>query len=432
MNRYESYKDTPYLWIGKIPNHWQIQRVKFVCNDIFPGATPSTAKKEYWDGNIPWIPSGCCHDCDVVEAPKYITDLGLQNSSTRLIPANTTIIALTGATCSQLGYLKIEACANQSVIAFVENEKKANSRFLFYALRSARSNILTNQTGGAQAGINMEDCKNIILVFPPLEEQKAIADFLDAKTAELDEEKENLLKQIELLKELKLSTISNTVVSGLNKDVTFVDSKVNEIGFIPKHWSCVRIKRKVRVIRGGSPRPIEAYLTKGNGYNWIKIGDAIKGSKYITHTEQKIKEDGLKSTRLVSKGDLILSNSMSFGQPYILNIDGCIHDGWVAFSHFNGVNKEYLFYTLLSKSLKSQFEKTVDGSVVSNLNIDKIGMSFIPLPPLNEQEEIASYLDVKATEIDEQIQLQEQQIKLIDELKQSIISQAVTGKIKVF
>lgn len=433
MNRYESYKETGVQWIGEIPRHWGISRLKFLSNKLRSGGTPKADNSNFYtdESGTPWVAIADMSTVDFVkETEKHLTEAGLKDKNLQIYPAGTLLYSIY-ATLGKVAELSIPAAINQAILA-ISLKKKYLQSFCKYVLKAQEKFVIGLASTNTQANLNAEKVSNYYMPVPPLEEQKAIADFLDAKTAELDEEKQNLLKQIELLKELKLSTISNNVVSGLNKDVTFVDSKVNEIGFIPKHWSCVRIKRKVRVIRGGSPRPIEAYLTKGNGYNWIKIGDAIKGSKYITHTEQKIKEDGLKSTRLVSKGDLILSNSMSFGQPYILNIDGCIHDGWVAFSHFNGVNKEYLFYTLLSKSLKSQFEKTVDGSVVSNLNIDKIGMSFIPLPPLNEQEEIASYLDVKATEIDEQIQLQEQQIKLIDELKQSIISRAVTGKIKVF
>ena len=94
-------------------------------------------------------------------------------------------------------------------------------------------------------------------------------------------------------------------------------------------WKIKKLGEVCIVERGGSPRPIEQYLTdKEDGINWIKIGDAIVGSKYITATKEKIKPEGIKKSRMVYKGDFILSNSMSFGKPYILGIDGCIHDGW--------------------------------------------------------------------------------------------------------
>lgn len=430
MNRYESYKETPYQWIGKIPNHWQTQRVKFVCNDIFPGATPSTAKKEYWDGNIPWIPSGCCHDCDVVEAPKYITDLGLQNSSTRLIPANTTIIALTGATCSQLGYLKIEACANQSVIAFVENEKKANSRFLFYALRSARSNILTNQTGGAQAGINMEDCKNIILVFPPLEEQKAIADFLNAKTSELDAEKQNLQKQIEVLSELRQVIITNIVTKGIDNAVKTKDSGQDWIGNIPLHWKAKRFKYIGKCHNGLTYSPNDV-CDENEGVLVLRSSN-IQNSKLSFEDNVYVKT--VPSKLMVKKGDVIIcsrngSISLVGKSAYV---DEDINATYGAFMLRFRTNEDSKFmYYLLQQAIKF-YKGLCFTTTVNQLTNEIFDNMWGVVPPIDEQKAIADYLDKKTAEIDEQIQLQEQQIKLIDELKQSIISQAVTGKIKVF
>ena len=151
------------------------------------------------------------------------------------------------------------------------------------------------------------------------------------------------------------------------------DSGIEWIGEIPMEWNIKRLKNLSVVIRGGSPRPIEDYLSPDdNGYNWIRIGDSKKGSKYIDSTERKIIPDGLKKSRFVKKGSLILSNSMSFGQPYILKIDGCIHDGWVALSDII-IHKEFMYYFLISESARSQFQYKVAGGVVQNLNIDKNG-----------------------------------------------------------
>ena len=104
------------------------------------------------------------------------------------------------------------------------------------------------------------------------------------------------------------------------------------------NWTYKKLGEVVTIERGGSPRPIQDYITTAeNGLNWIKIGDAVEGSKYITSTKEKIKPEGLKKTRFVHKGDFILSNSMSFGRPYILAIDGCIHDGWLVLHDENQV-----------------------------------------------------------------------------------------------
>lgn len=170
-----------------------------------------------------------------------------------------------------------------------------------------------------------------------------------------------------------------------------------------KHnWEYNKFGDLCDILRGGSPRPIQDYLTEDeNGLNWIKIGDAAAGSKYITSTKEKIRPEGLKKTRQVYKGDFILSNSMSFGRPYILKIDGCIHDGWLA---IQGVEKyfipDFLFYFLSSPSTYSFFEKSVKGGVVSNLNTDIVKSIAIPVPPMDVQEQIVAELDGINAQID--------------------------------
>lgn len=206
---------------------------------------------------------------------------------------------------------------------------------------------------------------------------------------------------------------------------TMKDSGIPWIGEIPEGWDVVRLKDIANIQRGGSPRPIEEYLSN-TGYNWIKIGDTIKGDKYIHSVSQKIKESGLSKTRMVYRGDLILTNSMSFGEPYILNVDGCIHDGWVAFSNIKATDKEFLFYLLSSPLCKMQFNLQVAGGVVQNLNVDKISSTTILLPPLAEQHLIATFLDKKCSEIDSLIDLQEQMIEELKAYKQSVITEAVT------
>ncbi|MGI8893158.1 MAG: N-6 DNA methylase, partial [Bacteroidia bacterium] len=147
--------------------------------------------------------------------------------------------------------------------------------------------------------------------------------------------------------------------------------------------------------RGGSPRPIEDYITEEkDGINWIKIGDVEPGAKYITSTKQKIKPEGLKKSRLVEPGDFILSNSMSFGRPYIVNITGAIHDGWLVFKRKeSNINKDYIFNILSSQYVKDQFFQAATGGVVKNLNIDLVKRVKIPLPPLAIQEEIVAEIE---------------------------------------
>ncbi len=147
--------------------------------------------------------------------------------------------------------------------------------------------------------------------------------------------------------------------------------------------------------RGGSPRPINDYITENeNGINWIKIGDTKVGDKYINSTKQKIKPEGLKKSRLVEPGDFILSNSMSYGRPYIVNITGAIHDGWLVFKQKKqNLLHDYIFIILSSQFVKDQFSKSATGGVVKNLNINLVKKVQIPLPPLSIQEEIVAEIE---------------------------------------
>lgn len=148
------------------------------------------------------------------------------------------------------------------------------------------------------------------------------------------------------------------------------------------------------IARGGSPRPIKNYLTtSAKGINWIKIGDTEKNGKYINHCEQKIIPEGVSRSRLVKRGDFLLTNSMSFGRPYILNIDGCIHDGWLVIYPISGVyNKDYLYYVLSSSYAYNQLSEQALGTAVSYLNIDKVANALFPIIPVNEQKRIVTFL----------------------------------------
>lgn len=184
------------------------------------------------------------------------------------------------------------------------------------------------------------------------------------------------------------------------------------------NWTYKKLGEVCTIERGGSPRPINDYITDApNGLNWIKIGDAMEGSKYISSTKEKIKPEGLKKTRLVHKGDFILSNSMSFGKPYILEIDGCIHDGWLVIHDNNGTfDKSFLYYLLRSPNMYMEFQRLAVGGVVNNLNSEIVRNVVVPVPPLSTQSRIVSELDLLQSLIDKQ----KAQLKEYDTLAQSI------------
>ena len=164
---------------------------------------------------------------------------------------------------------------------------------------------------------------------------------------------------------------------------------------MPENWRWERLGNISTIARGGSPRPIEDYLTESeDGINWIKIGDTEQGGKYILSTRERIIPSGLSKSRYVKCGDFLLTNSMSFGRPYILKIDGCIHDGWLVIGDIENVfNQDYLYYALSSGFMYKAFSEVAAGSTVKNLKSDTVRSVFFPVPPYDEQVRIANYIE---------------------------------------
>ena len=163
---------------------------------------------------------------------------------------------------------------------------------------------------------------------------------------------------------------------------------------IDPSWEMVELGEIIEITRGASPRPIKDFITDGEGENWIKIGDASLSSKYIHKTKEKITNEGAKKSKIVNKGDFILSNSMSFGRPYIMATRGCIHDGWLLLKYKKeSMTEDFLYYILSSSYVYKQFERLATGGVVSNLNKDLVSSVKIPLLNIEQQDEITFKLE---------------------------------------
>ena len=214
----------------------------------------------------------------------------------------------------------------------------------------------------------------------------------------------------------------------------FADGSVkcieDEIPFdLPDGWAWERLGNVSTIARGGSPRPIEDYLTDAaDGINWIKIGDTEKDGKYILQTKEKIKPEGLSKTRYVRSGDFLLTNSMSFGRPYILKTDGCIHDGWLVIGNIDTVfDQDYLYYGLSSGFMYTTLSLLAAGSTVKNLKSDTVRSVLFPIPPLSEQKRMARRLESLIAFVDiinaEKVQLAD----IIAQTKNKILDLAIRG-----
>ena len=260
-----------------------------------------------------------------------------------------------------------------------------------------------------------------------------------------DESAEVLLKKIreekaEKIKkgELKADKKDSFIFVGSDKRhyEQFADGTVkdieDEIPFdVPEGWAWCRLNELADIARGGSPRPIENYITDSpDGINWIKIGDTGPESKYIESAKEKIKPEGQKHSRFVHEGDFLLTNSMSFGRPYILKINGCIHDGWLVFANIKeSVIKDYLYYALSSDYIYASFSMVAAGSTVKNLKSDTVKQVLFPLPPIKTQEKIVESIEKSFSQIDILDNEKSDLKTVIKQTKSKILDLAIHGKL---
>ncbi|WP_019896670.1 restriction endonuclease subunit S [Methylotenera mobilis] len=231
----------------------------------------------------------------------------------------------------------------------------------------------------------------------------------------------------ELLKRIQAEKAKLIAEGKLKKEKPLAPISEDEKPFeLPIGWSWIYFGDYSVIERGGSPRPIQDYITnEESGLNWIKISDTSVNSKYITSTQEKIRKEGLVKTRMVCPGDFLLTNSMSFGRPYITKIQGCIHDGWLRIHPSEVMDKDFLYQLLMSPYVYGAFTQSAAGAVVQNLNADKVRELKIPIPPLAEQHRIVAKVEALMALCDQLktcIQQANQQQQLIAD---ALVTQAV-------
>ena len=282
------------------------------------------------------------------------------------------------------------------------------NKYLYYFLLNKQNLIKSKVRKASVPRLSRDDIEKIEVSLPPIEIQNKIVKILDRFQELLSDTKgllpleiEQRRKQYEYYRE-KLLTFDSICDRTNERTLIFKQylrlvneaAKVAGIDISDKvEWK--RLGEVANVNRGASPRPIKNYLTDDiTGVPWIKIGDAKKESKYIENTSEKITREGSLKSRILKKGDLILSNSLSYGRAYILNINGAIHDGWASISEYHDkLNTEYLYYYLETSVVKGYWESKINGQSISNLNSDIIKEVNIPIPSLSVQQHIVSKLD---------------------------------------
>lgn len=427
--RYPEYKDSGIWWIGEIPEHWGAFRIKDYLNFNI-GGTPPTKVTEYFEGENIWISIADINsnEGDVIsDSSVKISDEAIRNSNVKLIHKGSLLYSFK----LSVGLTAFAGCdlyTNEAIASFEPNEY-VDLNFLKYVFNAGFENNANVNIYGAKL-FNSDLIKFSKFVMPfDITEQKQIANYLDNKTAKIDKTIENNQKLIELLEEKRITLINQVVTKGLNPDVEMKDSGIEWIGEIPKHWGCQKISTLSNIGRGASPRPIDdpKYFDENGEYSWVRISDVTSSNKYLKRTTEKLSALGKSLSVSIEPGNVFVSIAGSVGKPIISKIKCCIHDGFVYFKNLT-IMDEYLFYIFEGEEPYKGLGKL---GTQLNLNTETIGNIFIPLPTKLEQQDIVEYLDNKLANLDKTKSKIQEQIALLEEYKESLIYNVVTGKVDV-
>ena len=433
MERYERYKDSGVKWIGKIPGHWGMYKLKYLfklnknknignkCNTILSLSYGKIKiKKDLNEGLTPesYESYQLLSTGDIV-----IRSTDLQNDHTSL----------------RTGLVKIEGAITSAYIGLKNLDMSlCDSRFYHYFLHDWDiTKAIYNQGKGLRQSLNWDDIKNMLIPVLDISEQTAIANYLDSTTAKIDEAIAQQQKMIDLLNERKQIIINNAVTKGLNPDAPMKDSGVDWIGEIPEHWEIKKLKHVCQAFgrigfRGYSTTDL---VDEGEGCITLSPSNMRDGKMQYGRCTYLSWEKYEESPEIkVFNGDILfVKTGSTYGKSSIvedLPLEATINPQLLVFKNFT-CNNMFLANVLQSTAIKTQVEISVIGGTIPTISQQKILNYVFPFPTEDEQYAIVEYVESKSAPINSAIKAEEKQISLLQERKQIIINDVVTGKVKV-
>ena len=404
---------------GKLPEGW-VECELSALGHIVTGKTPSTKEPSNFGGDIPFIKPG---DLDlggyITVTADTLTEKGLALVPT--LPTNSIVVTCIG-NLGKVGITTIRSASNQQINALIPSEK-LNVKFIYYQILTLKPWLESQSAATTIAIVNKSKFSQAPFKFPPISEQKIIAEKLDTLLAQVDSTKARLEQIPQILKRFR-QAILTAAISGRLTD------KWRKLTDLQTIWKSYTLGELVTIDRGSSPRPIKDYITTDeNGVNWIKIGDTKEGEKYIRSTKERITREGSKKSRKVTPGDFILSNSMSLGRAYIVEIEGYVHDGWFILRLPENIDKNYFYYLLSSSQLQTQFSSLAVGGVVQNIRSELVKQAIVNIPPLQEQAEIVRRIEQLFAYTDTIEKQVNSALTRVNSLTQSILAKAFRGEL---
>ena len=438
MKRYDAYKDSGIEWIGEIPTHWEVKRLKYIAE-----ARPSNIDKKSKEGETEVF---LCNYLDVYNNDFITAELPFMRSTASF----TQIEKFSLREGDVIATKDSESPDDIGIAALVKQDlgnvvcgyhlthikpRTISGGYLFRQFQSdyVRSTFEVLANGITRYALGVDDFNSLKVIVPLSTEQTAIAAYLDRKTAEIDELIESKRRLLELYEEEKTAIINQAVTRGINPDAPMKDSGIDWLGEVPAHWGVMRVGHCVTVVRGASPRPSgDPRYFMGDFMPWITVKEVSNvNGKFVTSTTESLTREGSKLSRVIEPETLLMSNSgATLGVPKISMIKGCINDGSVAFIDFRDfLMRDFLY--LFFASHTEIYREQMKGSGQPNLNTDIIKSTEIALPPLEEQRSIIDYVEAEFDRIITQIVHTKRLIDLLTEYRTALISEVVTGKVRV-
>jgi type I restriction enzyme S subunit len=442
MKKYNSYKKIKSAFFYEIPSLWKRYRIKDIVdrNTYYPvgdGDHGSIKPEMYQDEGIPYIrvQNLTWHGEIIYGGMAYISEeLQLANKKSILLPGDI-LVAKTGATIGKLGLMPEtipQANTTSSVGKVTIDKKRFYSKYILYCFQTHNLHEqiwLKASQKSAQPGFNIDDLIVFEIVAPEKEEQIKIVKYLDYQTSIIDQLIQQKEKLIELLNEKRQAVANEVVTKGLDPKVKMKDSGIEWLGEVPNNWKVTKMKFIATITRGAILRPVDDpdYFDDNGEWTYLNISDATKCDKYLHEGKLRLSELGSQKSARVLPNNLILTASATIGKPFINKIPVCVHDGFIPITNIK-CSIDYLYHYLRNPQLYVALGKV---NTQKNIYLDEVKDMFITQPPLNEQNDIIAFLEKFEVKNNNLISQVGDQIAKLKEYRQSVISEAVTGKIDV-